>query len=336
MSISSIIKSAEDLFTKATPKKPTAFADRRDPINGFIDSNFYETKQENWFRAMPYGFKFRDRNGKQHVFMLPISPQNLTITTHYATNVITTLFGTVEEHSEQRYFDILIEGTTGMAPRFTRAMGLDEVSNIKSKVAPGRSSYADAEGARLSIAADVAGGFFSKTIGLVNQAIGKAQDLIDGKENLNVSGVKTDKNTGYAAFHSLYKFLLTYKADAAGIDVVNKKPIVTPRKREKGKSAHPLAFLNYKDNNEYDVAVQRFSLRRDTSNPMLYNYSIVLRAYNLRNIGDAKIGGLPTRESTLGLNGIDSSSLLGEITEGATNVRQIFGALGGGLDIFGR
>jgi hypothetical protein len=332
------IKRAVDAL--ANPGKPSAIKGPDTFVDRFtrdLDSRFYKTNRENWYKALPYGFKFRNRQGDEHIMFLPISPENLTITTHYATNVITTLYGTVEEHSEQRYFDILIEGTTGIMPKYPTAIPKASLGNLKNFSSTGRGSYGDATGFRLSIGSQIAGGFFSQTIGIANQILGKAQDVLNGKESMDVSGIDSASNTGYQAFHRLYKFFLEYKADASGIRR-GAQPAMDRRQRSgEDDSSHPLSFLNYKDNQQYDVSIQRFTLKRDTSNPMLYKYSITLRAYNLREIGQQMgIGGLQDRLSALGLDGVESSTLLSQVSGTVRNVKQLAAAALGGRDILGR
>ncbi len=52
----------------------------------FSDAD-YSPILSNWYTAKPYGFKFTPRDGSGAVVMfLPISPSNLTIATHFATN----------------------------------------------------------------------------------------------------------------------------------------------------------------------------------------------------------------------------------------------------------
>lgn len=333
------IKEAIDNITKPDKKPAVQEPDRGpDRFTSDLDEKFYSPIADNWFKALPYGFKFRDRSGTERVMFLPINPQNLTITTHYATNVMTTLYGTVEEHSEQRYFDILIEGTTGIAPRYTAPMSKESVSNIKQNSRSGRARYDDAVGNRISINSNIAGGFFSQTIGVANAVLGRAQDVINGKEGMDISGINDRKDTGYFAFHRLYKFLQEYKADASGVSP-DSQTVNTDRRKKSGSenSSHPLSFLNYKDGNMYDVAVQRFTLKRSINNPMLYNYSIVLRAYNIRSIDkfDAALGDLPGRLEQLGLDGIESSTLLSEVSETAAGTKQVIGGLLGGINILG-
>jgi hypothetical protein len=282
-------------------------------------TNTYSVSPENWYSAKPYGFKASLRDGRNVVMFLPISPSNLTISTEFATNMIPTLYGTVEEHSDVRYFDISIEGTTGMAPKFVSPyIGNKDTTPDKaypSTVKGGRASFSVAEGLAL-------GGFFPKTLGVLNQLKNKAADLLNGGVKPK-TGIVND-NTGYVAFHNLYRFLLQHKKDAAG--VANS----TERKD------HPLTFFNYKDNNEYDVVVKSFSMRRSADNPMLYFYSIQLRGYNLRSIKKGIDENLRQRLADLGLNGVDSSSILGDIKSLSRNARSIVGSLAGGINVLGR
>lgn len=287
----------------------------------------YDVKPENWYSTKPYGFRFTNRAGKTISLMLPISPTNLTISTNFATNIIPTLYGTVEEHSDIRYYDIAIEGTTGFAPKYVTDMdrlliSKDDAAIEENTRRHGRRSF--------EIKSDLnLGGFFSQTLGFVNSIVNKATDLMDqlsGNTNKTKSSVYS-KETGYFAFHNLYKFFLEYKHDVSGADGG-----VGPRK------GHPLQFFNYKDNNEYDVAVRSFTLKRSAENPMLYYYSIVLRGYNLRNAGAEKIGddGIKDRLKDLGLDGIKNSSILGDIKNAARGAKSIAGIISGGSNLVGR
>ena len=199
----------------------------------------YKVESQNWYSAKPYGFKMTTRDGGTFTMFLPISPQNLNISTPFATNMIPTLYGTIEEHSDVRYFDITIEGTTGMAPKHVApSFAKDPGAAFKETRKSGRTN--------VEIASSIsAGGFFSKTLGLVNQIKNKAADLLDGGQKPK-AGLIPD-NSGYVAFHNLYRFLLQYKKDASSTSG-------TQIRKE-----HPLTFFNYKDNNQYDVVVKSFT-----------------------------------------------------------------------------
>jgi len=244
------------------------------------------TKLSNWYKQLPYGFKFGD-----NVFYLPISPSNLSISTHFSTNVIATMYGTVEEHSNQRYFDISITGTTGMSPQYYQT--INQQSETKQSV--GRSSQAIKGGL---FSRDL--GFFKRTQALLENTLNQASDLFSLTGPKAKAGIDLSK-TGYVAFHNFYKFLLLHKKIASG-ELQN--DFISAEGEDKG-----LYFLNYKDNNQYNVSIQNFQLTRDASNPMLYNYSINMRAYNLQTV-DTK---LPDKYSNtkryedLGLDGVKTS-----------------------------
>ena len=258
-------------------------------LNAIYDSG--ESFQGNWYRQRPYTFIFTDKSNKRYYFNLPISPSNLNITTHFATNLIPTMYGTVEEHSEQRYFDITISGTTGIAPTYHEPQQLSApymLSPLIQSKNKGRSSYKITDGINL-------GGFAQRSIDILRQATDRASDIF-GPDTVK-PGIAVDQ-TGYVAFHNFYKFLLNYKKDVSSSN-------------QSSRQRHPLTFVNYKDNNRYDVSISTFQLTRDASNPMLYNYNIVMRGYNL---GSALKEGniLDTGEEAellkkLGLDGVKNS-----------------------------
>jgi hypothetical protein len=296
-------------------------------------NNIYTPDPNNWYTAKPYGFRFTSRKtGRQATMFMPINPSNLNISTSFATNVIPTLYGTVEEHSDVRYFDIVIEGTTGMVPKFVKpgfsgnVVSTSETSDATdvtyaALLQPGRAAYPIANAAAL-------GGFFSNTVAqisnVLNQA-GKAVSAITGQANQPVETGVYNNQTGYLAFHNLYRFLLKYKKDAAGVDSHNARIV------------HPLTFFNYKDGNEYDVAIKNFTLRRSAENPMLYYYSITMRGYNIRSCGGLKaLEDLNQRLNDLGLNGVQSSSLLSTVSGISNNAKAVVGSAVNGVNLFGR
>ena len=289
----------------------------------FLQKGTYTVAAANWYTAKPYGFKATFKNGGTAVMFLPINPNNLTINTNFATNIIATLYGTVEEHSEIRYYDIIIAGTTGMAPRFVAPEvklggNIDPGAAYTSTRRKGRSSFEVVN----SFSKVSAGGFFAKSLALFNQVNNKATDLTDGSVAAK-SGLDPN-NSGYVAFHNLYRFLLQYKKDTSGTS-------------GKGRKKHPLVFFNYKDGNQYDVAVRGFTMVRSVENPMLYSYTIQLRGYNLRSSSREAINeDLEKRLAELGLNGVDGSSLLGDIKTASSKIKGIIGSVVGGINVLGR
>ena len=286
-------------------------------IGGSVLPEPYQTTNQNWYKALPYGFAFFDRNANAEdvqsatsVIYLPVLPSNLQVTTHFATNIVTTLYGVVEEHSEVRYYDITIAGTTGFSPRFIGEQGLGASKPTNSQQF-GRSAF---EGTSLS---DSFGGFLpeiTNTIEQVQDTISDIGNSLNGGPSMD-TGLKPHQS-GYAAFHQFYKFLLKYKKDAAG----------TLQTSSIKRKTHPFQFLNYKDSIKYDCIPVSFNLEKSAESPMLYNYSIQLRCYNLRGVNNttdeqdqlAKLGlGNASGQSLF-------SSLAGAAGSAATLVSQVF------------
>ena len=265
------------------------------PIFWEDDSNkIYNLKPELWYQALPYAFK-AEMGGDVLTFYLPINPSNITINTHFATNVIPTMYGTIEEHSEQRYFDINIQGTTGMSPKYAT------VSSIDSNLLPTkRSSFAKNN--------TLLGGFAQRTQSLIKGAIQKVAQLASDVGLMKSSYIAglADENSGYAAFHNFYRFLLLYKKEVMK------------------NNAGGLYFVNYKDNNQYRVAINNFQLIRTAEDPMLYNYSISLRGYDLVS-GDttvpSEIYNMKKRLEDLGLDGATESSVFYKAAAAAREAR---------------
>ena len=251
----------------------------------------YTVNTENWYKSFPYEFAYWDSEASKvptESFYLPIAPNNLQITTHYATNVITTLYGVVEEHSEVRYYDIIISGNTGIAPKyvnaFKTAMGKDS-NPITNKIDPnsrksGGRDYFRALSGILGGLSGVAGAVLGQVSGILNTF------------TTQETGISKNQS-GYLAFHNFYKFLLRYKSETSQTSKQSSSSTSTglaggASKTKTERSHHPLSFLNYKDGVKYDVIPLSFTMTKSAENPMLYNYTIRMRGFNLRAI-DAKV-----------------------------------------------
>jgi hypothetical protein len=277
--------------------------------------NIYIISKDNWYRNAPYGFIIHSNSGVQ-VYYLPISPQNIQVSTPFNTNLIPTMGGTVEEHTELRYYDIAIEGTTGMMPK-SYPTTVDLMSNVTPQ--QGRTSFSVQE----NLIEDNTG-LFSKTISVINKIASSYRELTSNKE---VDTIGTNNSlTGYAAFHNLYTALMSYKN---AIQYKGFKPT--------NSEDHPIIFFNMKDGVQYDVVIKSFNMRRSAENPMLYFYSIQMRGYNLRSSKiDTKGAAMSDKLASLGLSGISSSTKLGEVKNTASKIKSIIGAVGGGIKIFSR
>lgn len=285
-------------------------------VGGSLIPEPYETNIQNWYKALPYGFAFFDRlaasddlSTATSTLYLPILPSNIRVTTHFATNVVTTLYGVVEEHSEVRYYDITISGTTGFAPRFVGEQGTGAKPTNSQQT--GRSAF---DGTTLS---DTFGGFLPE----ITNTIEQVQDTITDIGN-SLNGGPTNQTgispaqSGYAAFHAFYKFLLKYKKDAAG----------TPTTSLLRRSTHPFQFLNYKDGVRYDCIPLSFNLERSAENPMLYNYSLQLRCYNLRSVNSTD-NIEADQLARLGLGDVKGQSLFSSLTGAAGSAATLVSAV---------
>lgn len=294
---------------------------------GSSNNGPYAVDPTSWYKSLPYGFSFFDVNSQagstaKETFWLPISPNNVTVTTHYATNIVTTLYGVVEEHSEVRYYDIVIQGNTGYAPRFTTGFTNNPQYDPTSV---GRATFEDPS----LLGSGALGGFLPEVTNTINQVaniVSSIGEAINGVQN--PTGIKPTQS-GYVAFHNFYKFLLRYKEDAARVEkqeaglipsVPSAADLVSAATGGSGQTlrkVHPLQFLNYKDGIKYDVIPLTFTMVRSAENPMLYNYVLKLRGFNLQNV-NAKPAPFQ-KLAELGLGGIDGQSLFSSMTSIAGN-----------------
>lgn len=251
----------------------------------------YQIIYQNWYKSIPYALRvdpgqaLKVGGAMSNVKMLaniapgasspimyffPINPESVNISTPYAVNITPTLGGIVEEHSGPVFYNITVSGTTGVLPE------LDFSSGIPRNPEDLRPTAAN-EGL---ISSGALGGFLSGAISTVNSIVSKftgtSSKMVDGKRNVK---------SGYTAYHVLYKYIWLYhftKANGAN---------------------HTLKFINFKDNNQYNVAVQNFQLARDKSRPHLYQYTITMKGWNIKSMdGQATFGDPKARVAELGLD----------------------------------
>jgi hypothetical protein len=282
----------------------------------------YNTWDDQWYKAYPYslGAMFQPDPIQKIVLggfvevNLPITPNNLTITTHLATNVVATLYGIVEEHSDVKFYDITIQGNTGIAP--TNFMGARYGDKYVLMTPPdlntvGRQSF---KNFNLDL-----GGFLPEVTNTINQAVKKfnaikntVSSLFGGDPDGNETGVDNGVS-GYKAFHNIYNFLQQYKASRASTSSISKF------------KQSPMKFYNYKDNNMYDCVPISFTMIRSAENPMLYNYQIRLRAFNLQPLYKySRIFGV-AETNLVAQTGLDrfKGSIFSKITSVASDVNTL-------------
>lgn len=244
----------------------------------------------------------------RRTFYLPINPSNLTVSTSFANSLTPTLYGTVEERSRVRYHRIDIQGTTGTVAKWRYNDNTDRPEYVG-----GRGSYTagfaqsilnTANSLTGGLADKVLGGAVSSINGLVGSLVGKTP-----KEGYKI------EESGYRSFHDLYRFLLRYQQEAA-----------------RGQVLGGLKFQIIKDRQEYRVSPQTFTLVRDATQPMMYNYSISMTGYELSNL-DSRVKGGPANaydmRKILGLDGVESSGLYSRIKNTVGSSTRALGAIGG-------
>jgi hypothetical protein len=277
-------------------------------------NDIYEVKVENWHQTLPYGFKFvfnktKGGQGQSSICYLPIGPSDLTISTQFATNLINTLYGIIEEHSPVRYYDIQINGNTGFAPKY-----YDHSNSFDQNPSEGRLTSINTD-----FFSNGAGGFGARLASIVDntaQEISRtASDIIDSaslEDMTNSTGIN-NLFTGYAAFHNFYRWMLWCKDKMAEGHGTEQDPPA-------------LYFFSKKDNTQYKVTLQNFTLKRTANDPMLYYYSITMRGYELKTLEvNPSMSILPTfdqRLTQLGLNGVDQS-MFAKIYNVANTVKRV-------------
>jgi hypothetical protein len=177
----------------------------------------YTVEPNRWYKAYPYGFAFSDSkampgSAASEIFWLPIAPNNINVTTHFATNIVTTLYGIIEEHSEVRYYDITISGNTGIAPKNvlpTTATSVvkKDLQNLyppnpldPTKPSTGRAFFKPQSGLIGSL-----GGFLPEVTNTINAAANLVKSATTNADNINETGISPTQS-GYYAFHNFYKF----------------------------------------------------------------------------------------------------------------------------------
>ena len=113
---------------------------------------------------------------------------------------------------------------------------------------------------------------------------------------------------------------------------------ITPVKEyRQGRRFFVLCFINYKDAMMYNVVIQTFQLMRSAEDPMLYNYTIVMRAYNLRGIAEFQYDMAPSDSqiaAQLGIDGIKESSIFATIKDNVSGAKSVASAAAGSIKGF--
>jgi hypothetical protein len=223
--------------------------------NGYyliIMDDFFETN-----RVIKVPFKKEDEI-KSSSYRFPINPESLSIKTPIATILTPTVNSVVEECSGIRFYDITISGNTGVITKKTNSKNKDErqLNNIDLKLNPNK---------------NIAGGFGENAISAVkkmvtnvekaaNQLFGLEEDKI---KNL-INQISSTSDSGYNRFLELSLMIRVYY-----------------NQKKDGKTTKNLYFYSAKDNICYQVAILSFDLNRNKSSPLLYNYNIVMKGFEI-------------------------------------------------------
>ena len=211
----------------------------------------------------------KDFLGKVTSMILRLPPQSLSIQTQFANSVIATNKGILEENSGIVFRTISISGTTGVWP--DRPQAVEPPSGPMKAVGaffPGTM----AKWNNLRKAVNRTAGAATQLVSQAKGLFGNAKDT-DQTEKTVMYGNLTPtqkKETGYYQFWELYNWFIDYAEF---------------KKTSDGKK-HCLIFNDAKDNISFAVTPISFDLRRDSSRPLLYNYSIVLKAWRVLKSSD--------------------------------------------------
>lgn len=174
---------------------------------------------------------------------LHIPPQAISIQTHFASSVVATNRGVLEENNGVTFRTITISGTTGVWPTkpYQGMKNLSTASKLFNTIFPA--------------AVTAIGGLVKSVQKTVASFVGGPADKV----------AEPGKDSGYYQFWALHNFLVAC-AEA--------------RKGEEGNDLR-LIFGAPKDNIEYVVTPVQFEMRRDAGSALLYRYQIVLRAWDI-------------------------------------------------------
>jgi hypothetical protein len=225
---------------------------------------------------------------------LPISPQQLDISSPFAVTVTPTLNGIVEEHNGIVFKDITIAGTMGV---------LSARSTAPQKGIEGAVSFLDNLVGATDIYYSTAASIPSIQIKKLREKFLNIQDLKRGNED----NKPVISNMGYVHIQKLRNFLEVYanlKKDDANVGL-------------------RLVFANYKDGHMYYVTPVNFLVRRTAESPLEYKYQLQFRAWGRFSAGNVNADVVsPTPKSPF-----NAQNVLGGI-EGARAMVKTVGSAG--------
>lgn len=233
----------------------------------------YEIKPENWNKLFPYSFTVVNAPDNSTVpvsslntnlnfeeFILPINPQNLSISTAFSIRTSATNKGIVEEHNGTIFRTIVISGTFGIAPTSRAIEGGQMRSNLRPVQASALTNVVRAIGA-ISPNAVGAANAISANINRTIAAAGKLPDLVSGID----PAPERLEQLGFAMMNKFINYLVAY----------------SEFKKQPGNEGARLVFVNRKDNVSYVVTPQTIDTTKAAADPHITRYRIVLRGWDL-------------------------------------------------------
>jgi hypothetical protein len=263
-------------------------------------ADWFKISGENWYQTFPYQFvvkkrkpkdsnsndfitkaaqEFGDSTSGQMYYTLPIPPQALSVKMIPASQVTPTVGGVVEETSANVFWLINMNGTTGigigrnfddkdkmakMATQFRqRVSATGELSGLFSSLGAAVAKFGNTADALIGAYNSFADGEIGAGIGGISGAL---QNSMLPNQPYGGSAVHRKRN-GFTEALEMQRFLLIYS---------------------KLKGAYPdtyyLRFRMYQTGQEWDCAIQDFSLQKTAANPMAYRYNITLKCWNIRPV----------------------------------------------------
>lgn len=194
-------------------------------------------------------------------FLLPITPQQLSITDNFAINTSATLRGVLEEHSGVRFKNISIQGTFGVWP------GRPAIASAPTNAAGASGALQSIFGGTIASAQNVATQFKS-ILNNANSGTSSAKPITvrpgDPKDPEHGLG------TGYYQTLMLAQFLEQY----------------TEAKRNPKNAGWRLIFDIPKQNQSFVVTPLGFTWNENVNRPMEVNYSLQMKAWRRIDLDD--------------------------------------------------
>ena len=270
-----------------------------------------------WIATVPYALALRQGLGsntddiqdicdggtlldKLQMFYFPINPESMNITTPFAVTITPTAGGIVEENSGVVFYNIQLRGTTGVTPNINFKTG--QVITPQTLTKPSNDDTGGRPVVQSNLISKNGSGFGANTVNAINSA---ASTIVGVDNPIVKSSISL---SGYNAFHSLYRLICRYnQAKSQGSKAI-------------------LFFVNYKDGNQYQVAIKNFTLIRDKSRPHLYQYSIDMQGWSIQSADD-KAPAAATQEERLKQLGLtNGTSLKAELANAIEGVKSVIRA----------